>query len=169
MNIRSEHVDDQQAIRAVHCASFGDDSEADLVDALRRFASPLISLVAEDDLEIVGHILFSLVTLETKRDLRLMGLAPMAVTPNRQRQGIGSQLVTEGLRQCLSLNADAVVVLGHPTYYPRFGFVPASRFSIRSVYDVADDVFMIRELRRGALVGAEGIVRYHPVFAELDL
>jgi putative acetyltransferase len=169
MNIRDEQPDDAQAIRSVNRAAFGNDAEADLVDSLRRHAAPLISLVAEDHGGIVGHILFSPAMLETKPEVQIMGLAPMAVVPKRQRQGIGSQLVAEGILRCQALNADAVVVLGHPAYYPRFGFVPASRFSIRSVYDVADDVFMIRELRAGALSGVDGIIRYHPVFAELDL
>jgi putative acetyltransferase len=169
MNIRDEHSDDLQAIRSVNRAAFGNDAEADLVDALRRRGAAVISLVADDDGEIVGHILFSPVTLETKPELQIMGLAPMAVVPDRQRQGIGSQLVRAGILRCQALNADAVVVLGHPEYYPRFGFVPAAAFSIRSMYDVEDDVFMIRELKDRALSAAAGTIRYHPVFAELDL
>ena len=169
LSIRREHRADGAAIRAVHTAAFGNDAEANLVDALRQHAAPLVSLVAEDRGEIVGHVLFSPVILAMRPELTMMGLAPMAVMPMRQRQGIGAQLIAVGLDQCRDLKACAVVVLGHPTYYPRFGFVPAAGFSIRSEYDVPDDVFMIRELRDGALAGVEGIVRYHSAFLEFGL
>ena len=86
----------------------------------------------------------------------------MAVVPSAQRRGIGSALVSAGLDACRMF--DAVVVLGHAGYYPRFGFVPASRFSLRCEYDVPDDVFMVRELRPGALAGKRGTIRYHPAF-----
>jgi putative acetyltransferase len=96
-----------------------------------------------------------------------MGLAPMAVLPARQRQGIGSALVRDGLGRCRELGYEAVVVLGHPGYYPRFGFVPASRFGIGCEYDVPAEVFMALELVPGALRGKPGTIRYHPAFAEL--
>ena len=168
MRIRSERKEDVVHIRAVNLAAFETALEADLVDALRAQASPFLSLVAADGDEaaIVGHILFTPVTLEDSRDLRLMGLAPMAVLPAKQRQGVGSALVREGLAHCRSLHVDAVVVLGHADYYPRFGFAPASRFGIRSEYDVPDDVFMALELREGALQGRNGVIRYHPAFAD---
>lgn len=167
MFIREERGIDAEAIRAVNLAAFGTDAEADLVDALRRLATPLISLVAEVDAKIAGHILFSPVTLVSDPGVFLMGLAPMAVVPSRQRQGVGSRLVCEGLERCSQINAAGVVVLGHPEYYPRFGFLPAIRLSLRSEYDVPDEVFMVRELRKGALEGLSGTIRYHPVFAEL--
>ena len=90
----------------------------------------------------------------------------MAVVPSRQRQGVGSALVREGLQRCRQLNAAAVVVLGHPEYYPRFGFLPAVRLSIRSEYKRAEEVFMVRELRDGALRGLSGTIRSHPVFGD---
>jgi len=164
--IREERQGDVERIRAVNLAAFETTTEADLVDALRERATPLISLIAEDDGEIVGDILFSPVTLASEPDLALMGLAPMAVAPARQRQGIGSSLIREGLDRCRQLDAAAVVVLGHPEYYPRFGFSPASRLSLRSDYEVPDDVFLIRELRNGSLTGRSGTIRYHPVFSE---
>ena len=164
--IREERQDDAERIRAVNLAAFDTTVEADLVDALRERATPLISLVAEDDGKIIGHILFSPVTLANNPTLALMGLAPMAVLPPRQRQRIGSRLVREGLERCRDLGAAAVVVLGHPEYYPRFGFSSAARLSLSTEYDVPDDAFMIRELRAGALSGLSGLIRYHPVFAD---
>ena len=167
MNIREERPADAERIRAVNLAAFETSTEADLVDALRQHGAPIISLVAEDHASIVGHILFSPVMLVGEPTLALMGLAPMAVVPARQRQGIGSGLVVEGLDRCRRANAAAVVVLGHAEYYPRFGFIPASQLSLRCEYDVPEDVFMVRELRDGALRGLAGTIRYHPVFANL--
>ncbi len=166
MIIREERQVDREGIRAVHLAAFETGTEADLVDALRLQAAPLISLVAVDEANIVGHILFSPARLATEPELILMGLAPMAVMPSKQRQGVGSTLVREGLERCRRLNAAAVVVLGHPSYYPRFGFVPAVHLSLRSEYDVPDEVFMVRELRDGALSGLSGTIQYHPVFRD---
>ncbi len=165
MDIREERPVDVERIRAVNLAAFETSTEADLVDALRQHAAPIISLIAEDDGNIVGHILFSPVILVGEPTLPLMGLAPMAVVPARQREGIGSRLVVEGLDRCRRVNAAAVVVLGHAQYYPRFGFIPASRLSLRCEYDVPEDVFMVRELRDGALRGFSGTIRYHPIFA----
>jgi putative acetyltransferase len=165
MIIRDERPGDAERIRAVNLAAFETSTEADLVDALRRQATPLVSLVAEEEANVIGHILFSPVTLASEPGLALMGLAPMAVAPSRQRQGVGSRLVREGLERCRQLNVAAVVVLGHAEYYPRFGFLPAARLALRSQYDVPEEVFMVRELRDGALNGVAGTIRYHPVFA----
>jgi putative acetyltransferase len=167
MEIRDERRSDISAIRGLTLAAFGREAEADLVDALRTEAAPTISLVADDGPAIVGHIMFSPVTLAAGERLTAMGLAPMAVLPARQRCGIGSALVRAGLDRCRRLGFHAVVVLGHPRFYPRFGFVPASRFGIRSEYDVADDVFMAMELEPGALAGASGAIRYHAAFARM--
>jgi putative acetyltransferase len=165
MRIRPETDTDRSAVRAVNEAAFGTPVEANLIDALRGNSPELISLVADSDDVVVGHILFSRVTLEGYPRLRLMGLGPMAVSPQHQRNGIGSALVREGLVRCKQLPIQAVVVLGHPEYYPRFGFVPAHRYAIRCEYDVPDDVFMIAELEPGALDGVSGLLRYDPAFA----
>ena len=165
--IRAENIEDRDPIHRVVELAFGGPSEADLVDALRENASPCISLVATLDEQVVGHIFFSPVTIETEREtLAGMGLAPMAVLPEYQNQGIGSQLVREGLRECARLGHDIVVVLGHPKFYPRFGFEPASLKGLRSEYDVRDEVFMVVELRQGALAGRGGLVKYHPEFGK---
>jgi len=144
--------------------AFGTPTEANLVELLRAQTSPLVSLVADNDGSIVGHILFSPVILSDDRGIVIMGLAPMAVVPAFQRRGIGSALVLAGLEACRHVGVDAVVVLGHAAFYPRFGFVPASRFGITSEYTVPDDVFMALELRPGILSGRTGQVRYHPAF-----
>ncbi|HEY7673049.1 MAG TPA: N-acetyltransferase [Gammaproteobacteria bacterium] len=167
MAIRAEVDADRDSIHAVNTAAFETSGEADLVDALRAKAVPLISLVAEIDGAITGHILFSPVSLAEHPDLNLMGLGPMAVLPQRQRQGVGSALVREGLKRCKQQRCDAVVVVGHPEYYPRFGFVPASRYGVRCEYDVPDDVFMLVELKAGALRGASGLARYDEAFANV--
>jgi putative acetyltransferase len=168
MLIRAERDTDRAAVHAVNAAAFPTPLEADLVDALRRQAHLLISLVAERDGAILGHILFSPVTLEGRPDLRLMGLAPMAVAPGHQRSGIGSALVRAGLDECRQLGFSAVVVLGHPEYYPRFGFTPAVRYGLRSEYDVPDEVFMAMELVPGALRDAPGTIKYHPAFSSVE-
>ena len=165
MHIRPERAGDIRGIRAVNLAAFQTSTEADLVDVLRDRAHPCLSLVADEDGVILGHILFSPVTLSAHSELTLMGLAPMAVVPARQRQGIGSALVREGLAVCTGLGVDAVVVLGHAEYYPRFGFTPASRFGLSCEYDVADEIFMAVELEDGVLRGKSGSVSYHPAFA----
>ena len=163
--VRPETPDDIPGIREVNRLAFGQDEEADLVDALRDGGDAVASLVAEEDGRIVGHILFSPVTLSGKgTDLKLAVLAPMAVMPDYQKQGIGSALVEKGLKRCESKGYQAAVVVGYPEYYPRFGFVPASRFGIKSEYDVPDEVFMVKELVSGILAGYSGVVKYHPLF-----
>jgi putative acetyltransferase len=167
VNIRPERPADAAAIDAVNRAAFGQPAEATLVADLRDQASPLVSLVADAGTEIVGHVLFSPVMLTNHADVKIMGLAPMAVLPAMQRRGIGSTLARAGLDACTRLGCDAVVVLGHAQYYPRFGFRPASAFGLRCEYDVPDEVFMALELAPGRLAGKSGTIRYHRAFAGL--
>ena len=166
MRIRPEEPGDIRAIHQVNRQAFETAVEASLVDALRRRAQPLISLVAVVDDEVAGHILFSPVTLSSDPGARIMGLAPMAVLPAKQRQGIGTALVRAGLEECRRLSFEAVIVLGHADYYPRFGFVPASRYGLTCEYDVPDDVFMVLELSAGTLEGRSGVIRYHAAFGD---
>lgn len=165
--VRAESAEDISAVRRVNEMAFERKEEADLVDRLREAARPHISLVAESGARVVGHIFFSPVTLEAEAPtFAIMGLAPMAVLPEYQKQGIGSQLVREGLKECMRIGFYVVVVLGHPDYYPRFGFVPASRKGLRCEYPVPDEAFMVRELKPNALpVG--GLVKYRPEFGEV--
>jgi putative acetyltransferase len=168
LTIRREEDRDRVGVFRINELAFGRPGEAKLVDALRKGDQPTISLVAEQDSQVVGHIFFSPVSIESAtKTSTAIGLAPMAVLPDRQRQGIGSQLVRAGLVECQRLGQYVVVVLGHPKFYPKFGFVPASRFGLRCEYAVPDDVFMVAELTPGALAVRPGLVKYGPEFQQL--
>lgn len=167
MLIRVENENDRAPVYSVNVSAFETSAEAILVNALRKQAQPIVSLVAEENGEVVGHIMFSPVSLSGFASLKASGLAPMAVAPEYQRKGIGSALVLAGLEQCKLLGFAAVVVLGHPDYYPRFGFSPSSRFGIDSEYEVPEDVFMALELQPGALSGKTGRVKYHDAFRNI--
>lgn len=166
ITVRAETPEDHVVVHCINEVAFEQPSEADLVDRLRQIARPYISLVAELEGRVVGHIFFSPVTVESEDSTFVaMGLAPMAVLPEYQRKAIGSLLVRQGLEECRRINHNIVFVLGHPSYYPRFGFLPASSKSLRSEYDVPDEVFMVIELAKGALEGRRGLVKYNPEFA----
>ena len=168
IHIREEEAADRFAIWRVNVESFRREAEADLVNVLRESGIHCISLVAEEGSLVVGHILFSPVELAgDDSDIRLIGLGPMSVTPALQKNAIGSLLVTEGLQRCLAEGYDAVVVLGYPEYYPRFGFSPAIKYGIRSEYLVPEEVFMVRELRKKSLGKINGTVRYHEAFGSV--
>jgi putative acetyltransferase len=168
VTIRMETSSDYSAIHKINELAFGRPNEANLVDALRQNADPFISLVAELSGQVVGHIFFSPVTIENDNSVfTALGLAPLAVLPEFQNQGIGSTLVRAGLEKCQQIDHDIVVVLGHPNFYPRFGFIPSQRKGIRCEYDVPDEVFMIAELNSGRLKGRKGLVKYHPEFGKV--
>lgn len=163
--LREEETGDHAAIAALNEAAFGQPGEAALVDALRAHGGLTLSLVAIAEDELVGHIAFSPVTITGDGAVRrAIGLAPMAVAPAWQRRGVGTRLVCEGLERLRATGALAVVVLGHPNYYPRFGFAPASRFGLRWEHPAPDEAFMALELLPGALTGTAGVVRYRPEF-----
>jgi putative acetyltransferase len=170
--VRAETPRDLTAIRTVHLAAFGQEAEGQLVDRLRQTGTfvPELSLVATRDGVVVGHILFSRVKIRGGRDgVSALALAPMAVLPGCQRQGIGSALVRAGLERARQLGHRVVVVLGHPEYYPRFGFAPAARWGIRTPFGAPDDAFMLLELGPGRLVEAgPGEVEYPAAFHDLE-
>lgn len=168
ISVRPDCDDDRNAIRGVHRAAFNSDVEANLVDALRAGGHVVASLVAEVDEGIVGHILFSRVTIEVAGGTAdALSLAPMAVVPPFQGQGVGSRLVEEGLKVCRASGHRSVFVLGHPDFYPRFGFSAERARSIASVFG-GGTAWMALELMPGALDGLQGRVVYSPPFHALE-
>jgi putative acetyltransferase len=159
ITIRPETATDHEAIRQVNLLAFGQEAEGELVDMLREQGYVRLSLVAERDSKIVGHILFSAIQIGAEDAL---ALAPMAVVPDHQRRGIGSALIQTGLEQCRQAGHRIVIVLGHPDYYPRFGFLPELAAPLKSKY--AGEAFMALELVPGALDGVTGEVKYPPPF-----
>lgn len=161
--VRPEEPGDRAAIYAVNRAAFGQDDEAELVDRLREDGLVIASLVACEgaDGEITGHILFSELPIDTEtRTIRATALAPMAVLPAFQRRGVGSALVRAGLEACRDRGIEAVVVLGHPEYYPRFGFSAETAKCLRAPY--SGEAFMALELTPGVLQDVDATVRYPP-------
>lgn len=166
ISIREEEPGDLSAIQAINERAFGQREEADIVDRLRDSCKDLLSLVAECDGEAAGHILFSPVVTESEHGaVRGVGLAPMAVLPEHQRKGIGTALVERGLEILRERGCPYVIVLGHPEYYPRFGFVPASKREIECQWPgVPDEAFMILVLDETAMAGVAGVARYRDEF-----
>lgn len=170
MRIRHETDEDVARISEINSAVFGQENEGALVERLRQTDTfdPELSLVAEVDGIVSGHILFYPVVIDSgKEEYQTLALAPMAVIPELQNKGIGSKLVTEGLQTAKRLGHKSVIVLGHPDYYPRFGFQPASKWGIRAPFEAPDDAFLALELVPGELSDKHGTVRYPPKFEEV--
>ena len=166
MTIRPEQADDIAAVHALNEAAFGQPAESYIVDALRAACPDAISLVAVEEERIVGHIFFSPVEIATgDRTIQGMGLAPMAVLPERQRQGIGTQLIRAGIEAMRAGRSPFIIVLGHPEYYPRFGFLPASSHGISCQWEgVPDEAFMVMILDETAMAGVSGTAKYRDEF-----
>ena len=163
MIIRLEEPADVAAIRCVNEQAFGGSAEANAIDQLRDRGAAMLSLVAVIDDRVVGHLLFTPITIETAdRSWPGLGLAPLSVLPEFQRQGIGTALLNAGLEECRRLGHERIIVLGHPAYYPRFGFERASRYGIRFEFAAPDEACLILALRPGALDGVSGVAKYQP-------
>jgi putative acetyltransferase len=169
--IRDEAPTDVASIHALNAAVFESDAEAQLVDSLRAHGSLTLSLVAVEEAGVVGHIAFSPLTITQSNGkiVEGVGLGPMAVSRALERSGVGTRLVTTGLDRLRAAGHRFCVVLGHPAYYPRFGFERASRFGIRWERDARDEAFFVLELARGGLMGVSGVVRYAPEFALVEV
>ena len=167
IEVRKESPRDYADVRRINERAFERSIEADIVDSLRGVAHPQISLVAVSDGQVVGHIFFCPVSIESNGfAFDAVALGTMAVLPEYQRQGVGSELVQQGLQECKRLGHTVVVVIGHPDYYPRFGFTRAVEKGLTYEYEVPDEAFMVAELTPGALRGRIGVVKYRPEFAD---
>jgi putative acetyltransferase len=169
LQIRPERPADQAAIHNVQRRAFGRSEEAVLVDRLRASCPNRLSLVAERDWAVVGHVLFTPVQIDSPAgSLQGMGLAPVGVLPEFQGQGIGGRLIEVGLEMLWAAQVPFVVVLGDPAYYSRFGFQPASRLGVACEFEgVPDGAFMIIAPHPGVLKGRPGVARYQPEFRSL--
>jgi putative acetyltransferase len=169
MVIRAEKTTDAAAIRCVHEAAFGQAQEAELVDAIRDQCYSLVSLVAEQEGVIFGHVLLShLDVIAAGRSIRAAALGPIAVLPAHQKQGTGSALIRTALTEARNQGIAIVLVLGHPAYYPRFGFCPERARAMSSPYTCHGDSWMVAELIPGALPQSPSTVAYPAPWAMFD-
>ncbi|MBX2963317.1 MAG: N-acetyltransferase [Cyclobacteriaceae bacterium] len=169
ITIRREMQDDFNEVFELNHIAFGKDSEAKLVDALRKNQEvfiPELSIVATDNKKIVGHILFTKIIIKDDNGnmIESLGLAPMAVRPELQKKGIGGQLIRKGFELAIKLGFKSVIVLGHEHYYPRFGFQPADKWNIKTPFNVPSNLFMAIELVSDGLKNISGTVVYPQEF-----
>lgn len=168
MNIRTEERKDYQEVYSLNEEAFGGSDESLLIERIRASEQfiPELSLVAEEAGNIIGHVLFSkAVVVDEGKEQDVIVLAPVAVKPERQKTGIGSQLIQEGLRRCRDLEYGLVLLIGHPSYYPRLGFKPARQFQLElKQFKVPDEVFMVYEVIEGSLGRIKGELLYPGAF-----
>ncbi|MCF4968159.1 GNAT family N-acetyltransferase [Nostoc sp. CMAA1605] len=167
MNIRCEIPSDYQAINEVNRLAFAGENEVKIIEAIRHsdFYIPALSLVAEVNNQIVGHIILSYIHLIGEEQLKVLALAPLAVHPQFQKQGIGSKLVTVALTKAAETQEALVIVLGHPDFYQRFGFEPSVNYGIESPFPVAQEFFMVKPLKKYDQ-NYRGKVVYPPAFSQ---
>lgn len=168
INIRQERIEDYKEVYEVVKKTFEqaehtDGNEQNLVDALRKGDAfvPELSLVAEEDNKIIGHILFT--EVKVGKDT-LLGLAPVSVLPGYQKKGIGGKLIEAGHRIAREMGYRGIVLLGYPAYYPKFGYKPSVNFGIKPSFEIPAEFFMAVELEKGSLDGVEGVVQYAKEF-----
>jgi len=165
IEIREERPNDIAAVRELNRRAFGQDQESNIVDALRANGGALLSLVATVNDRVVGHIMYS--PLSIGGNVTGAALGPMAVLPDCQRQGIGTKLVEAGNRNLKAAGCPFIIVVGHADYYPRFGFKPASENGIKCEWDVPDDVFMLLVLDQAKMEGVSGLAKYRHEFSSV--
>ena len=166
IEIREERPGDVAAIRDLNNRAFGQDQEGHIVDTLRSNGAALLSLVATLDDRVVGHIMYS--PLSVGGDVTGAALGPMAVLPEHQGRGVGSRLVEAGNRKLKDAGCPFIIVVGHAHYYPRFGFRPASAHGIKCEWEVPDDVFMLLVLDPGKMQGVSGLANYRHEFSSVS-
>jgi putative acetyltransferase len=166
IEIREERLDDIAAVRDLNRQAFGQDQESNIVDVLRANGAALLCLVATVKDQVVGHIMYSPISVGDN----VMGaaLGPMAVLPEFQRQGIGSKLIEVGNRKLKDGGCPFIIVVGHADYYPRFGFRPASEHGITCEWDVPDDAFMLLVLDEAQMAGVSGLAKYRHEFSTIS-
>jgi putative acetyltransferase len=166
INIREERSEDIAMIRGVNIEAFGRSQEANLIEMLRTNGGILLSLLATNEDQIVGHILYSAVTVGSgERKIIGAGLGPMAVRPAYQRRGIGAKLIEFGTTRLKQSGCPFIVVLGHADYYPRFGFRPASDYGLKCEWSVPDNAFMALALDESKIGGLSGLAKYRAEFS----
>ena len=166
IEIREERSDDVPAVRDLNRRAFWQDQESNIVDALRANGAALLSLVATLNGQVVGHIMYSPLSIDGKFEGAALG--PMAVLPQCQRRGIGSRLIEAGNRKLKDDGCPFIIVVGHADYYPRFGFKPASEHGIKCEWDVPDNVFMLLVLDQAKMAGVAGLAKYRPEFSSVS-
>ncbi|NJJ39114.1 GNAT family N-acetyltransferase [Paenibacillus apii] len=169
MIIRTESAADFEEVYNLNFLAFGNrEDESKLIERIRKSEGfiPDLSIVAEIDMQIVGHLLLSKAIVEDEGNRHeVIVLAPIAVNPNYQKQGIGSQLIYEGFNRCIALGFNIILLIGHPSYYPKFGFKAARNYGLElKQFNVPDDVFMVCELKEGELQNIKGELKYPESF-----
>ena len=166
VEIREERPDDVAAVRDLNRRAFGQDQESNIVDALRANGAALLSLVATVNDRVVGHIMYS--PLSIGGNVKGAALGPMGVLPEYQRQGIGGKLIEAGNRKLKDADCPFIIVVGHADYYARFGFRPAREHGIKCQWDVPDDVFMLLILDQAEMEGVSGLAKYRDEFSSVS-
>jgi putative acetyltransferase len=168
--IRTEGEKDYERVYEINKLAFQQEDESKLIENIRKGENfiPELSLVAEIDNKIVGHILFSKIQIIGSSVFESLALAPMAVIPDLQKQGIGTALINKGMKKAKEMGFDSIIVLGHSEYYPKFGFLKASKWNITCPFEVPDEAFMAIELTEKGFDGKSGTVKYPDEFMEDD-